>query len=297
MNNLLKQLTLLKSEKLSLHEREAMRAKIVMLMEKQTAKAEYRNGMFAEVMQYKRAVGFTLASLLAMSTGASYAAASSLPGDILYPIKIHVNERIEGAIAQSPKASAEFAQKQISRRAVEAEILREQDRFDDVKKNQLAEETKTHIDAYAEARTKIENQGGRALALELEGKMHRTIKDHESAFSDMGVAVIVGTSTDGTEDAHTTLEGHRSGKEENLHSIKNREENDIPALGQSSEPSKNERLNEIFAPTPIESNVSERLKNRGERGDILHKTETQVEVTSPTEQKTSEESAKNNIQE
>ena len=217
MNDPLKQFSILKSEKLTQGERDAMRTKLLTQMDAYSSAhmQHARSSTFGGVLyRYKRGFGFALASVLAVSTGASYAAASALPGDILYPVKIHVNERIEGAVAINPKASAEFAQKQISRRAFEAEVLAKEDRLDDVKKDQLREGTKMHIDAYTQARAKIERKGEREKVEELESKMRRTIKDHERAFSDMGVVAIVSTSTEDGDDDTPSLEGLRGQRSE-----------------------------------------------------------------------------------
>ena len=44
--------------------------------------------------------------LVVLSSSTAAAAADSLPGDILYPVKIHVNEPLQGALAVSPRARA-----------------------------------------------------------------------------------------------------------------------------------------------------------------------------------------------
>lgn len=220
MKNLFKQLSILRSEKLSLREREAMRADLLHRMEMYTVHYAAQKGRpysWGKIRtHHKQIVGLAFISLFSIFSGASLAAASSLPGDILYPIKIHVNERIEGAFVISPKATAEFAQKQIIRRAVEAEILTKENRLDEEKRDQLANETKTHVDSYTDARLQVEHKGNRGDVEELEGNMESTIRDHERALSDMGVAVVVATSTDNTKGVRTLLRGHRAQKDESF---------------------------------------------------------------------------------
>ena len=203
MSNVLKQFSLLRSEKLSSNERVKMRAKLIKQMEAQSLGTAHPDKVFifgGIIEKHKRTVGFTVAMVLAVLSGASYAAASSLPGDILYPVKMNVNERVEAALAITPKATAEFAQKQITRRVVEAETLEHENRLDDAKKNQLAEETKKYVDTYAEARTKMENSGNRNDAEELEGNMRRTMSAHERTFHNIGVLAATSTSADDKED-------------------------------------------------------------------------------------------------
>ena len=66
------------------------------------------------------------ASLIVMifaGAGTSYAARGSLPGDALYAVKVHVNEKLEGVIATSPTSRAQFDAELATRRLEEAEIL------------------------------------------------------------------------------------------------------------------------------------------------------------------------------
>lgn len=219
MKYLSKQFAALRAEKLSQGEHEDMRVLLMKRMETYSARHAHRRNIFrlgGVAVHYKRAVGFMIFVLLAVSTGASYAAASALPGDILYPIKIHVNERIEGTFAVDSKAHAEFAQKQIRRRVIEAETLISENRFDDAKRDQLAEETKTHVDSYTDARLQVEHKGNRGDVEELEDNMESTIRDHERAFNDMGVVVVVATSTDNTKGVRTLLRGHRAQEDESF---------------------------------------------------------------------------------
>src|SRR3989344_5335559 len=69
-------------------------------------------------------MGIILAILLAISAGVSYSAESSLPGDVLYPIKTDLNERIQGWLALSAKAESEHQANLAIRRLEEAEKLK-----------------------------------------------------------------------------------------------------------------------------------------------------------------------------
>ncbi len=57
------------------------------------------------------------------SVSASYAAESAVPGDLLYPVKIHVNESIRKRLATSPEAAASWEAEKAERRLKEAEAL------------------------------------------------------------------------------------------------------------------------------------------------------------------------------
>ena len=55
--------------------------------------------------------------------GVSYAAEGTVPGDLLYPVKITVNESVRGTLAFSPASKAEWHATAAERRMVEVETL------------------------------------------------------------------------------------------------------------------------------------------------------------------------------
>ena len=48
-------------------------------------------------------------------------AEKSLPGDVLYPVKIHINENFESAVAFTAKSDAEVSVKHAAKRLAEAQ--------------------------------------------------------------------------------------------------------------------------------------------------------------------------------
>ena len=55
--------------------------------------------------------------------GVSFAAEKALPGDVLYPVKVHVNEEVRGLASLSPEAKANWEAMLAARRLEEAEEL------------------------------------------------------------------------------------------------------------------------------------------------------------------------------
>lgn len=68
--------------------------------------------------------------LLLFFGGISYAAEDSLPGDLLYPIKVYVNEEVGAVLARSSEAKASLAVKRALRRLEEAEKLSVEEKLD-----------------------------------------------------------------------------------------------------------------------------------------------------------------------
>lgn len=68
-------------------------------------------------------VSLSLVLVVLVGTGTAFAAEGSLPGDILYPVKININERVETALALSTRAKVEVNTKLAQRRIAEVETL------------------------------------------------------------------------------------------------------------------------------------------------------------------------------
>ena len=78
---------------------------------------------FAFVANRKVLISAFVILLLILGTGTSYAAEGSLPGDMLYSIKVNVNEKIASLKAITPEAKAKFNTKIIKKRLEEADKL------------------------------------------------------------------------------------------------------------------------------------------------------------------------------
>ena len=122
-------------EELTNTEREHMRAYLKSFMAAHPGRAPFSIRMldWGEAMfirnstgtafAYTRFAGAALALVLFVGLGTSYAAQNALPGEALYGMKVNVNEAVEGALAISPVAKAQFDADLTSRRLEEAETL------------------------------------------------------------------------------------------------------------------------------------------------------------------------------
>lgn len=72
--------------------------------------------------------------------GVTNAAERSLPGDVLYPVKINVNEKVKSAVAFTPKSKAKVEEGKVIRRLDEAKALVEKGEFKTEKRDQLEKE-------------------------------------------------------------------------------------------------------------------------------------------------------------
>src|SRR3989344_3574874 len=71
--------------------------------------------------------------LIISISGVTYTSASSLPGDVLYPIKTGVVESVLDVVNRAPEDRIVWEEEKVERRIVEAEVLAKQGRLDDKK--------------------------------------------------------------------------------------------------------------------------------------------------------------------
>jgi hypothetical protein len=74
----------------------------------------------------------------------SYAAENTLPGDLLYPMKVSFNEEVVGAMKLTPEAKIAWQEKRVERRLSEIEALKGRNRLDENKKNQIEKNLNKH---------------------------------------------------------------------------------------------------------------------------------------------------------
>lgn len=108
---------------LTSEEKAAMRSRLMHHMRSTHAvhsAADYMYGSFLQQLRF--AVG-GLAVFMVLGMGISYAAENALPGDLLYSVKVGINERVWTWTAVSQEAQAEWSVARTTRRLEEAEQL------------------------------------------------------------------------------------------------------------------------------------------------------------------------------
>ncbi|MEK7479684.1 MAG: DUF5667 domain-containing protein, partial [Patescibacteria group bacterium] len=108
-------------------ERESMRLRLEGVMQAHHLSGQGGGGPspspYFSFVTARAAVPALVLILLIGGGGVSYAAEGTLPGDLLYPVKITVNESVRGALAFSPQSKAKWHATAAERRMVEVETL------------------------------------------------------------------------------------------------------------------------------------------------------------------------------
>ncbi len=129
---------------LATDERRALRSEILEYTQKHPMPVSEKR--FWPGLLSRRFAPAMLVVLIAVTLGGgiSYAAEQTVPGDILYPIKIYVNEEIRAAIAPSTEAKASWEVQRLERRLEEAEQLIAREKFNDSTNSELKKNLARH---------------------------------------------------------------------------------------------------------------------------------------------------------
>ena len=185
MNKLLKHLQKNTEHiRLSDAEKGAMRARMHEAMgvsvQPRATKSPYTHWFFMS-----RSFAFAIVLVVLAGGGTTFAAEGSLPGDLLYPLKVNITERVETALALSPKAKVVVNTKLAQRRIAEVQVLAARGVLD--------------TDTTVQAKEDFDYHTAQVVAL-TQQKNNKAHREGRAAFSakisaSLGVEVDTGTST------------------------------------------------------------------------------------------------------
>lgn len=153
--------------RLTSDERAALRACLLEEMHAHPAPPPITPSPYTAAIFHLYRVAIFAAALLVVVLGAGgtvYAAQGSLPGDVLYPIKIHVTEAIETALAVTPTQKAQVQAALASRRLEEAQALAAQGRLNASTTQALTENFAAHAQAAQALATSLQTSDPEAAA-------------------------------------------------------------------------------------------------------------------------------------
>lgn len=110
----------------------------------------------------KKTMTIAIIIALLLGGGTSFAAENALPGDVLYPIKIHVNENVQELAAVSDEAEAKVQAHLAERRLEEAEKLAAEGRLNTEISADLNTRFEEHSQKSKEHRGKVEKEDNAA---------------------------------------------------------------------------------------------------------------------------------------
>ena len=139
---------------------------------------------FAEMLTLKPLISklkpmpIILIIALLIGGGTSFAAEGALPGDVLYPIKVSVNEEVRSFVAISNEAQAKWDARRAERRLEEAEKLAAEGRLNAETRADIESRFESHTKAFEEQTKKIESKQNTKTSLEINSDFEASLKTH-----------------------------------------------------------------------------------------------------------------------
>lgn len=156
---------------------------ITNIYEKNLNKHSYAELSFLSIIKQKH-MPLILAVIILFSGGTtSILAQNSLPGDLLYPIKINVNEKVESLVTLSAKSDAEVSLKQAERRLKEAETLSSLGKLNPKTNEQIKNNFSNEVNSLNKHLNDLEKEGDKKTASEIRDELENEISDHRDIFN------------------------------------------------------------------------------------------------------------------
>ena len=126
--------------------------------------------------------------VLGGGSGATLAAEKSLPGDVLYPVKTELNEKITARFATTPEERARHSARLAERRVDEAVALADEGKLDAKTALYLDQEVTAHIESSDSAADTLESNGDLATALAVRTDLEENLSQRADALHTLALA-------------------------------------------------------------------------------------------------------------
>lgn len=126
--------------------------------------------------------GALIIALVTSTFGMTFAAADALPGDLLYSVKVDVNEEVLGAMLTSEERKLDWERERAERRLEEASQLAVEGRLDAERKQEVSRRFAQHTDAIVKKVHAVESTDP-FLAAEVAGDLEVALDTHEAVLA------------------------------------------------------------------------------------------------------------------
>jgi hypothetical protein len=145
-----------------------------------------------------------IAAAIAVSSSIGiYQADKALPGDALYPVKIHFNENMKHISAVGAAAEAKVSAELIARRAEETRTLSAEGRLDAQAKATLSQEMRSEVEAWYENTNKLSADGNATAQADAKTTIDMYSRTYGDVFQMLNVSL--------TDSSNTEISGSASG--------------------------------------------------------------------------------------
>lgn len=157
----------------------------------------YRSKLKTLKLTFIKPMPIFIVILLALG-GTSFAAEKTLPGDVLYPVKLSVNEHVQGWLSVSDEAKANWETVLANRRLSEAENLAVKSKLDAETEAQIQTNFENHTKKVQERIAKLANIDAK-VAADIAANLQTSLEAHNR------ILLNIRKSKDGDDKSNSTL--------------------------------------------------------------------------------------------
>ncbi len=174
-----------RQERLSSDEKTAIRQSVLNFISQNPVrtKIDPRPSSWSTMFGYKLNLASTMAILLIITIlvggGAAVGAEKSLPGDVLYPVKVGVNEEVRGWFSVSEEAKGRWEVERAQRRLEEAEDLAAKGSLDTETRAVIESNFQAHSERVRDRIVKFENKENFNAAVDVSSNFEAALKAHQ----------------------------------------------------------------------------------------------------------------------
>lgn len=139
--------------------------------------------MWTHLHMHAFRIGFAVVVAVVGTSGIALASENTLPGDVLYPVKIGFVEPLESAVLVDAKSKATWSAILAERRLTEATLLAASDALDEPKRIMLEDQFELHVDRASTAASEVRAKGDIASALAVRSDLEARLVAHADIFA------------------------------------------------------------------------------------------------------------------
>jgi len=136
------------------------------------------SNLFLKNLNFTSTMAVLLILAVLVGGGVSVAAEKALPGDILYPVKVDINEKVRGWLSVSEESKANWEVKRAERRLEEAETLAGEGSLDVEAREKIEANFEAHSDRVKKRIEKFESKENFNAAVDVSAKFETSLKAH-----------------------------------------------------------------------------------------------------------------------
>lgn len=149
----------------------------------------FGTSLFTRLVHIRPMTAALLAITLVLGAGTSYAAENAVPGDLLYPVKVEVNENIKTALAFSNEAEAKLQAHLVQERLKEARELASRGELNAEASAEISTRVRHHYDEAVRESTAAHAAGDVESSATVRAELEGTLRTYADVLSSLNARI------------------------------------------------------------------------------------------------------------